>query len=366
MKITWITSKHHPDKGGMAVSSNRIVSALKSRGHDVYVIHLAKAASQIESDFLLSKTTAGINAPQEPERLYWALKSKLSESSVFIGFGGDIAGYLAVLWAKWLNKKSFVLFRGNDFEKNVHNIKTGWHTHFILENSDLAGAVSIEMTGRIQALRKGLVIYTPNGINPDDWTIFEADRLKAHQLRTQLFEDKKPVVAMFGHLKYKKGLDTVISLFISFEFRKSVYLLTVGEVSALSQKLLVEHLHECWRGVPFVQREYLLPYYLCCDVVFLPSYYDGMPNVLLEAMSVGVLAAASRAGAMPDVLHDKSSGLLFDSTNLAETAHTLYQAISLTADEKRIMCDNARNTILENYTVKHECDNIENALFSLI
>ena len=68
-----------------------------------------------------------------------------------------------------------------------------------------------------------------------------------------------------------------------------IHLLMVGEVSPeISDWLAVEDCDITYTEVPFVQREQLIPYYLSCDCVAIPSFYDGTPNVLLEAGALGV------------------------------------------------------------------------------
>ncbi len=51
-----------------------------------------------------------------------------------------------------------------------------------------------------------------------------------------------------------------------------------------------------------------------CDLLVHPSYTEGFPCVLLEAMSVGLPIIASKVGAIPKIL-DNSVDVLFDSNN---------------------------------------------------
>lgn len=47
-------------------------------------------------------------------------------------------------------------------------------------------------------------------------------------------------------------------------------------------------------------------------VLVLPSYFENMPNVLLEAMAAGMAVVASRVGAIPEMLGRGEGGILFD------------------------------------------------------
>ena len=52
------------------------------------------------------------------------------------------------------------------------------------------------------------------------------------------------------------------------------------------------------------------PYYCLSTLLALPSYSEGSPNVVLEAMAAGLPIAATDAGGVPEILEDGISGLL--------------------------------------------------------
>jgi glycosyltransferase involved in cell wall biosynthesis len=62
------------------------------------------------------------------------------------------------------------------------------------------------------------------------------------------------------------------------------------------------------------------------DVVVLPSYTEGLPNVALEASAAGVPVVATAVGGTPEVVADGETGLLVPSGQpgpLAEAIHTI-------------------------------------------
>jgi glycogen synthase len=361
MNITWITAKHPPDTGGMAESSGRIVNSLRDRGHSVTVLHLTKddkTADPVNNQLTIA---AGTGSLLEPERLFW-LHRNIMRDSMLVGFGGNHAGYFASLWSKWLKTKSLVLFRGNDFDKFIHNFKRSWLTHFILDNADIIGAVSVEMASRIRTLRQKPVIVTPNSIDSAEWVLLKSDMDRASQLRKSLFKEDKSIVAMFGDLKSKKGLDVAFSLFTSFGFNEQSHLMTVGSISDKMSDKLSNNCNESWAHVAFQKRSELPAYYAASDVVFIPSLYDGMPNVLLEAMSLGRVVLASRAGALPDVIQDGMNGFLYETNDLADAAKKLGQALEMNIDDRTQMGNTARMMIEERYSPVNEVGIIEDAI----
>ena len=60
-----------------------------------------------------------------------------------------------------------------------------------------------------------------------------------------------------------------------------------------------------------------------CDVVLLPSVWDGLPNALLEAMACGCSVIASDSGGIPEVIEHGISGLMLPRASL----HRLGEAV---------------------------------------
>lgn len=59
------------------------------------------------------------------------------------------------------------------------------------------------------------------------------------------------------------------------------------------------------------------------DVLILPSTLDGRPNIVLEAMAMGVPVIASNVGGLPGIIKHGKTGFLFDSNNLEGFAQTI-------------------------------------------
>jgi glycosyltransferase involved in cell wall biosynthesis len=270
--------------------------------------------------------------------------------SVVIGFGGGKPGYLATLWATWLNVPSVVLFRGNDFEKIIHDTKHGWMIHFILDQADSVGAVSREMVARIRSLRNGQTVFTPNGIDTTEWYLEKSDEERAQQWREEHVPDDKRVI---GQLKFKKGLEMAVAL------------LTVGDIPESIQESVEAGCGEHWIHVPFQQQEILPVYYAAADIVFLPSLYDGMPNVLLEVMALGKIVVASNAGGIPDVISDGVNGFLFEIGDYSGAARAMNKALTLSQDQKALMGKEARRTVEESFTSAREVEILEKMFYDL-
>lgn len=80
------------------------------------------------------------------------------------------------------------------------------------------------------------------------------------------------------------------------------------------------------------------------DVFFLPSLYEGFPNVLCEAMSCGLPSIATDVCDSPRILQDKK--WLVDPTNPIEMADAIQNMLSLSIEERTAIGIQNRDKIL--------------------
>jgi glycosyltransferase involved in cell wall biosynthesis len=76
----------------------------------------------------------------------------------------------------------------------------------------------------------------------------------------------------------------------------------------------------------------------CCDLLVVPSRQDGRPNVVMEAMAMGVPVVASRVGGMAELVLDGYSGFLCDALDTRQFAETISK---LSHDNSR--CESLRS-----------------------
>lgn len=95
-------------------------------------------------------------------------------------------------------------------------------------------------------------------------------------------------------------------------------------------------------------RNDLLPLLAAHDLFVLPSFQEGLPVALIEAMALGVACIASSVNAIPEAVKHLETGILVDAGNAQRLAAAIDQ---LASDSSMItnLGENAREYIMQNF-----------------
>ncbi len=360
MRPLVLTENYPPDRGGMAQSCDRIVRTLRAAGVPVDVAHLGRREhrprlERQEGGVLLSSPFD--DDPSHAVNLLWNEVRRLPDApSHVVAFGGATPVLAAPAVAAWLGVPLVTLLRGNDFDTGLFSLRRGWALRDALARSAAVATVSRDHQRKVSALFPAAdVRWIPNGIDPAEWTLVPHDLERAARWRSEHVSGGKRVLGMFGHLKQKKGGAFLLDALRRAGVDGRLHLLIVGD----AEPEMLAHLGSIessvsWTHVPFVDRFELLPYYAACDAVVVPSFYDGMPNVLLEAGALGVPPVASTAGGMADLLEGGENALTFPPGDAHECRRALVEAATIPLEALRLMGRRLRATVIRDY--HHEAE----------
>jgi glycosyltransferase involved in cell wall biosynthesis len=137
-------------------------------------------------------------------------------------------------------------------------------------------------------------------------------------LRRQLgLEPHLFYVCFAGSLVKRKGVEYLIDA-VKRSKRDNMRLLISGD-GEMRQK--VEHAAAADKRLIYLgYRSNAVEYIKASDLLVLPSIYEGMPNVILEAMAVGTPVLATNVYGIPELIEDKVNGLLVSPGNAGEIA----------------------------------------------
>ena len=229
-------------------------------------------------------------------------------------------------WATRLHRRPLVLsVRGSDIHL-LGNGFLGWLNRLTYKWMDAIIAVSGDIARKLEESgvdpQKIRVIY--NGVDER----FFPQSQKA--VRTQLDLPLSRFIILFiGLLAPVKGLDILLQAVPLLQEEKPLFLL-VGD-GPLRAELQRQVEAENMQGqVLFIGARPTaeIPLWLnAADILVLPSYSEGRPNVVLEAQACGVPVVATRVGGTPELIRDGESGLLVDSGDAAALARAIRRLI---------------------------------------
>jgi glycosyltransferase involved in cell wall biosynthesis len=345
----------------MAQSCDRIVRTLRRSGATIDVAHLHRRATRFAVE--LREGGADLVGPFEEDPAHalnrlWTLARRRHREVPYthvVAFGGQIPLVAGPIFAAWLDLPLVTLLRGNDFDLGVFSPKRADVIRAALQSSACIATVSSEQASRVRALHPSVpVVFTPNGIDHEGWRLLPEDVRRGRDWRAAQVQSGRRLVGIFGQLKQKKGALFFLETLAGSGLAERFHLLVVGDIEPAIGEWLREHAAILpVTTLPFCDRFELLPYYAAVDLVAIPSFYDGMPNVLLEAAALGKPLLVSDAGGMPDVV-DSGSALLFEAGDAAGCRRALMTASEVDATLLAGMAERARVRTLAEFDVSHE------------
>lgn len=351
LKLLVLTTTYPSDENDPSgIFIAKLLASMRSRGYSIKVVapsngifHGRKVLDGIETIRFgyfwprslekLTTTAGGI-----PENMANSLLAKIQLIPMMAAFLftslSEIRGMHAI-YANWLGsgiigavanlltgKPLVVSFRGDDGylarDRFLWRVLTKW----VINRSAAIAPVSREL-GEIM-LSLG------------------APRRKCHVPRfgidTEMFRpsdtplsDRETVRLLFvGSLIVRKGLHDLINILTDSAFKR-VILTVVGdgvygpELKLQVRKLGLESRVE-WKGIlPPAEVAVLMRK---SDILCLPSYMEGRPNVVNEAMASGLPVISTRIGGIPDMVVEGETALLFNPGDLPALKQCLEKLVS--------------------------------------
>ncbi len=166
-----------------------------------------------------------------------------------------------------------------------------------------------------------------HGISMENWPFQEVKRIATGHIK----------LLYVGRLVEKKGIHLLIEAIHHLKSSGIPVECTFAGSGPLAKKLAATakelDLSNQVRFIGYVSHKDLRSYYQTHDLLVCPSVQarnmdmDGMPNVMLEAMAIGVPVIASDLSGIPEIITHRETGMLFQSGNvegIVQHIKTLY------------------------------------------
>lgn len=233
--------------------------------------------------------------------------------------------------AKMIKVPFFLKVHGSDI--NVHSEYRSRAKQISHAANQSKGILAVSKALKNKMINMGVnehlisVIY--NGVSRE---IFFYDK-------TQMNKDAD-VLLFVGNLKKTKGVLELMDSFINIHEKFPLLTLTYagdGEMmSLLKQKIEQHHLVNKVKLLGNIDHHLLPELMKNAKMLVLPSYNEGVPNVILESMSCGTPVVATAVGGIPEVVDDGFSGILVAKPTVKDVQAGIEKALNHSWDRLAI------------------------------
>jgi glycosyltransferase involved in cell wall biosynthesis len=275
----------------------------------------------------------------------------LSELSIFIN--------LALLTiARILSKKIVVHLRGGSLSLNRNINKLQKETISLCIN--LADKVLVLGKKEFIFLSRFYKINNSNKIS----ILPNAVEIPKNILPKPRSKDLK--IIFIGRIDKQKGLYDILNALETIKNKVQFQYLLAGE--GPDKDLYISHckniLNDKFRYLGVLKSSDKIEFYRNADIFILPSFFEGMPNALLEAMSYGITSIVTPVGSIPEVIINNKNGFIVPLHNdrvISDIIIKLYNNKTLLIE----LGTAAQKTIYESYSILNYIKKLNNIYFTV-
>src|SRR5580693_695822 len=245
-------------------------------------------------------------------------------------------GYATVAVARKLGIPAVVGSIGSDLNRFV-DPASRWLTRLAMKRATFVVTKSEHL--RQRAIQMGVstskVRTIRNGCNPSVFCLGDRRAARAHLA----IDDKSELVLFVGRLDTAKGIEELLEAFASLAKRRpNLRLAFVGDGPG------AEHLRAKAKHLSLEGRIILIgpcpshivaKWLAAANVLALPSYNEGYPNVVIEALSCGRPVIATNVGGILELVNE-NSGILISPRDSRALASAIDNAMDRKWDEHSI------------------------------
>lgn len=207
--------------------------------------------------------------------------------------------------------------------------------------------------------KKKVNIIGKGSVNGVDINYFKDTFSKEEKLETlnKLSLNKNDfILAFVGRIVKDKGINELVSVFDKLSLKYSfLKLLLIGDyknerdtISSTSQQIIKNN-----KSIVYIEFQEDIREYLSISNLFvLPSYREGLPNVLIEAGSYGIPLVATNINGCNEVIINEENGILVEKKDEVDLFNAIERFIIDSKFYNEIK-NNARKNIVDRYSQEY-------------
>ena len=244
-------------------------------------------------------------------------------------------GYAVMLLARLFKKPYMVQALGSDINELLFNSATKKRILSVVHNASVVSVVSQDLKNKLidQGVPEAKIAVIYTGIEIANFYPVKKDIAEKN---LGIVSNKR--ILYVGNLKRAKGInDLVVAASKLYEKRKDFELCIAGsgpEKSFIQQ--YTKQYPDLIKSLGIVDHHKLYEWINAATCVCLPSYSEGVPNVLLEAMVCETNIVSTKVGGIPEVIADSDRYLIEagDESSLIDRLNIMLDEVSFVTQPK--------------------------------
>ncbi|MFQ5444607.1 MAG: glycosyltransferase family 4 protein [Nitrospinales bacterium] len=228
-------------------------------------------------------------------------------------------------YSKWKNIKTIIHIHGSEFELFFNN-SNGLVKRLIVNLFDTADAIIV-----LSKTWKNFVQSI--SANPHIYILYNGSSLK--KFSGKIPNNGKIKVLFMGRLGQRKGAFDLLEAFgkaIKTVPDLQLILGGDGEVEQIREMVSQKGLKNQVIVPGWISGEEKISTFKSCDIFVLPSFNEGLPGSILEAMAVGVPVISTPVGGIPEAVIENRNGFLINPGDV----DSLYKKIVKLGQDKNL------------------------------
>jgi N-acetyl-alpha-D-glucosaminyl L-malate synthase BshA len=224
-------------------------------------------------------------------------------------------GLIVVFVAKIMGRPSFITSHGMDINNFDAKSIYGYMISFSLNHCDKVISVSGDLAETMKSLgiKENKIVILRNAVDTERFKPF-----KNIELRYKYAIGENEILILFvGYLDTFKGIFELIDAFYEINKKnKNVKLMMVGtgpKKDELKKKVSKSNLEDFLIFTGKLSPFEMHKYYQAADIFVLPSFTEGLPISVLEAMACGLPIVTTNVGGIPEAIEDGLNGFIINS-----------------------------------------------------
>lgn len=373
LRILMYTAYFAPEYSGAALQALTLAKELRRRGHHVEFVTNrwpGLADNAVVEGFAVQRLEPGRLRRHREFRLWFNLArlvwARRHDYDILHSHGAYFTHAFIGPLARLVGMKSLVKasLAHDDLQDLTRPIIGNLH-RLMLRRVDACVGTSRDLVEEFRAggLDPGRIHHLPNGVDTERFRPVPAPGTRAALRERLSLPPGQPIALYVGVLDQRKNILWLAEQWVAHDaFGTDALLLAVGPQGRDDpQGELRARLAELARAHPqrFALRDFhadVAPYYQCADLLVLPSYKEGLPNVVLEAMASGLPCVAARASGSRELIVDGENGFTYDPDDASGLSVAVRRCLS---PEGAVMGEKARQFAEARYSIRAVGDHYE-------